>query len=60
MPFTPGQRIGPFEVLRSLGAGGMGTVFLAYDTRLDRRVALKLLTKATEPEAREFAGSPTI
>lgn len=30
----------------------MGTVFLAYDTRLDRRVALKLLTKATEPEAR--------
>jgi len=52
MPFTPGQRIGPFEVLRSLGAGGMGTVFLAYDTRLDRRVALKLLTKATEPEAR--------
>ena len=43
MPLTPGQRVGPFEILQRLGAGGMGTVYLAYDTRLDRRIALKEL-----------------
>ncbi|MCA9686296.1 MAG: serine/threonine protein kinase [Myxococcales bacterium] len=36
-------QLGPFAVLRVLGRGGMGTVFAAYDERLDRRVAIKLL-----------------
>jgi serine/threonine protein kinase len=36
-----GTSLGPYEVLARLGAGGMGEVYLAYDSRLDRRVALK-------------------
>lgn len=38
-----GQKVGPYEIIASLGAGGMGGVYLAHDARLDRKVALKLL-----------------
>jgi serine/threonine protein kinase/tetratricopeptide (TPR) repeat protein len=45
MAIPPGTRFGQYEIGTQLGAGGMGEVYLAIDTRLDRRVALKILPK---------------
>ena len=47
MPLSAGTRLGPYEIIAPLGAGGMGEVFLAEDTRLKRRVAVKLLPALT-------------
>ena len=44
MPLTAGARLGPYEVVALLGAGGMGEVYLARDTRLAREVAIKVLS----------------
>src|ERR1700693_3650657 len=43
MPILPGRRLGPHEILSAIGAGGMGEVYRARDTRLDRIVAIKVL-----------------
>jgi serine/threonine protein kinase/Tol biopolymer transport system component len=53
MPLTPGSKLGPYEIQSSLGAGGMGEVYAARDTRLDRTVAIKILPEhlSEKPEA---------
>src|SRR5246500_1280579 len=53
MTLGPGSRLGPYEVLSPLGAGGMGEVYRARDTKLDRDVAIKVLpvSVAANPDA---------
>ena len=55
MAILPGRRLGPYEILSAIGAGGMGEVYRAKDTRLDRIVAIKVLPAhlADRPELRE-------
>src|SRR5688500_20229507 len=51
MPLTPGARLGAYEIVTALGAGGMGEVYKARDTRLDRTVAIKVVTTALAGDA---------
>src|SRR5499427_4529255 len=52
MPLSAGDRLGPYEIVGAIGAGGMGEVYKARDTRLGREVAIKLLRaeKLSSPE----------
>lgn len=51
MSLATGARLGPYEIVSALGAGGMGEVYKARDTRLDRSVAIKVLSS-------DIAGDP--
>src|SRR5512137_1038084 len=59
MPLTAGTRLGPYEILALIGAGGMGEVYRATDTRLGRDVAIKVsaaqFSERFEREARAVA-----
>ena len=55
MALTPGTRLGPFEILSAIGAGGMGEVYRARDTRLDRDVAIKILPEVFAADAERVA-----
>ena len=59
MAFSPGSRLGPYEILAQIGAGGMGEVHRARDTRLGREVAIKVsaerFSDRFEREARVIA-----
>jgi eukaryotic-like serine/threonine-protein kinase len=55
MALAPGTRLGPYEILTALGAGGMGEMYQARDTTLKRDIALKVLPSsvASDPERRD-------
>src|SRR5579864_4174895 len=59
MPLASGARLGPYEILAPIGAGGMGEVYKARDTRIDRLVAIKVshadFSERFEREARAIA-----
>ena len=55
MPLSAGTRLGPYEILSPIGAGGMGEVYRARDTRLQRDVAIKVLPERVAESAKALA-----
>jgi len=55
MPVRPGTRLGPYEIVAPIGAGGMGEVYRARDTKLERDVAIKVLPEAFAKDPERLA-----
>src|ERR1700733_11132053 len=55
MPLSVGDRLGPYEILAPIGAGGMGEVYRAHDTKLARNVAIKVLPAALAQDRERLA-----
>ena len=55
MPLIVGTRLGPYEIAAPIGAGGMGEVYRARDTKLNRDVAIKVLPEAFARDADRLA-----
>ena len=55
MPLTPATRLGTYEIVSPLGAGGMGEVYRARDLRLGRHIALKVLPESLASDAEHLA-----
>src|SRR6187455_1070301 len=55
MPLVAGTRLGPYEIVSAIGAGGMGEVYRARDSRLDRDVAIKVLPTAFAQDSDRLA-----
>jgi eukaryotic-like serine/threonine-protein kinase len=55
MALQPNERVGPYEILSAIGAGGMGEVYQAHDTKLGRDVAVKVLPEAFAHDADRLA-----
>src|SRR3954452_8094025 len=55
MPLSPGDKVGAYDIVAPLGAGGMGEVYRARDSRLNRDVAIKVLPSALAGDAQYMA-----
>ncbi|HTM15198.1 MAG TPA: serine/threonine-protein kinase, partial [Bryobacteraceae bacterium] len=55
MPLSAGDRLGPYEIVAPIGKGGMGEVYRAKDTKLDREVAIKVLPSALAQDPERLA-----
>ncbi len=55
MALTPGTRLGPYEIAAQIGVGGMGEVYRATDTTLNRQVAVKVLPESLASDAERIA-----
>ncbi len=55
MGLEAGMKLGPYEILSPLGAGGMGEVYLAGDSKLDRKVAIKVLPESMTRDKERIA-----
>ena len=59
MALTPGTRLGPYEITAQIGVGGMGEVYRARDTKLDRDVAIKVLPESLAGDLERHAQNGT-